>query len=70
MHMDWVVESMINRIRNEERKKMIEEGYIHKDDCPRAREDKKIKELKKANKSLQRKVTELTLEIEAAKMMR
>ena len=70
MHMDLVAESMINHIRNEERKKMIEEGYIHKDDCPRAREDKKIKELKKANKSLQRKVTELTLEIEAAKMMR
>ena len=68
--MDWFAESMINHIRNEERKKMIDEGYIHKSECPRAREDKKIKELKKANKSLQRKVTALTLEIEAAKMMR
>ena len=68
--MDWLAKSMIDSVRMDERKKMIEEGYIHKSKCPRAREDNKIRELKKINKSLQRKVTELTLEIEAAKMMR
>ena len=68
--MDWLAKTMIDSVRMDERKKMIEEGYIHQSKCPRAREDNKIRELKKINKSLQRKVTELTLEIEAAKMMR
>lgn len=63
-------DNILNVVRIEERQKLINEGYIHKSECPRAREDKKLRELKKANNSLQRRVTELTLELEAIKLMR
>ena len=55
-------------VRVDERQKMIDEGYIHKSECPRAREDDK--RLKKENKSLQRKITELQCELYSDKMMR
>lgn len=70
MSLDNLANSFIEVIREEARADLIREGYIHKSDCPRAREDKKIKELKKANRSLQKKVTELVLELETVKMMR
>ena len=65
-----MIEIVEKSIREDERIKLIEEGYIHKSKCPRAREDNKIRELKKINKSLQRKINELVLEIETYKMMR
>ena len=61
---------LIESIRKEEREKLLNEGYIHKSDCPKARQNHKLKELKKANKSLQRKITELQLQLETIKMMR
>lgn len=61
---------LIESIRKEEKEKLLKEGYIHKSNCPKARQDRKIKELKKANKSLQRKITKLQLELETIKMMR
>ena len=61
---------LIESIRKEEKEKLIKEGYIHKSNCPKARQDRKIKELKKANKSLQRRITKLQLELETIKMMR
>lgn len=61
---------LIEFIRKEEKEKLLKEGYIHKSNCPKARQDRKIKELKKANKSLQRKITKLQLELETIKMMR
>ena len=60
----------IAMIRSEERQKLIEEGWIRKEDCPKVKEEKRNKELKKANNSLQRKITELTLELNTIKMMR
>ena len=68
--MKSVTDFFIESIRKEEREKLLNEGYIHKSDCPKAREDRKIRELKKANKSLQRKISELQLELETIKMMR
>ena len=61
---------LIESIRKEEKEKLIKEGYIHKSNCPKARQDRKIRELKKANNSLQRKITKLQLELETIKMMR
>ena len=60
----------IAMIRSEERQKLLDEGYIRKSDCPRTREDNQLRQLKKANNSLQRKITELTLELNTIKMMR
>lgn len=57
-------------IRSEERQKLINEGWIRKDECPKFKEQKRNRELKKANNSLQRKITELTLELNTIKMMR
>ena len=61
---------LIESIRIEEKEKLLNEGYIHKSNCPKARQDRKIRELKKANNSLQRKITKLQLELETIKMMR
>ena len=61
---------LFQSIRREEREKLLDEGFIHKSECPKARNDDKIKRLKKENKSLQRKITELTLQLETYKMMR
>lgn len=61
---------LFQSIRREEREKLLDEGFIHKSKCPKARNDDKIKRLKKENKSLQRKITELTLQLETYKMMR
>lgn len=61
---------LIESIRKEEKEKLLNDGYIHKSNCPKARQDRKIRELKKANKSLQRKITKLQLELETIKMMR
>ena len=61
---------LFQSIRREEREKLLDEGFIHKSECPKAQNDKKIKRLKKDNKSLQRKITELTLQLETYKMMR
>lgn len=66
MNSDYIFEV----VRREERQKLLDEGYIHKSECPKAREDKKLRELKKANKSLQRKITELQLEKHTNIMMR
>ena len=66
MNSDYIIEV----VRKEERQKLLDEGYIHKSKCPRAMEDKKLRELKKANKSLQRKITELQLEKHTNIMMR
>lgn len=63
-------DSVEKQIRYDERTKMKSEGYIHKSDCPKQKDAEKIRQLKKANNSLQRKVTELTLELEAIKLMR
>lgn len=60
----------VDMIRSEERQKLIEEGWIPKKDCPKFKEEKRNRELKKANNSLQRKITELTLELNTIKMMR
>lgn len=68
MNRNW--NYVIDVIRSEERQKLLDKGYIHKSECPRAREDKKLRELKKANKSLQRKITELQLEKHTNIMMR
>ena len=68
--MKSVTDFFIENIRKEERERLLNEGYVHKSDCPKAKEARKIRELKKANKSLQRKITELQLELETNKMMR
>ena len=62
-------EFLVAKIRMEERQKLLDEGYILKKDCPASRESDKIRELKKANKSLQRNNEVLRLEIETMKMM-
>ena len=46
---------LIESIRKEEKEKLIKEGYIHKSNCPKARQDRKIKELKKAIKVFKEK---------------
>ena len=61
---------LLEHIRNTERAKLLDEGYIHKSKCPAAREAEKIRQLKKANKSLQRKINELNMELTAIKLMR
>lgn len=43
---------LFQSIRREEREKLLDEGFIHKSECPKARNDDKIKRLKKENKSL------------------
>lgn len=68
--MKSIVDVLVESICKEEREKLLNEGYIYKSDCPQVKQDRKIKELKKANKSLQRKITELQLELETNKMMR
>lgn len=70
MDLKSVSDILIQSIRREEREKLLDDGFIHKSECQKAQNDKKIKRLKKENKSLQRKITELTLQLETYKMMR
>ena len=65
-----MTDQLLKMIRREEKAKLIKEGYIHKSECPKMQQEKRNRELKKANNSLQRKVSELTLQIESYKMMR
>ena len=68
--MKSITDILVESIRKEEKEKLLNEGYIHKSNCLKAKQDRKIRELKKANKSLQKKITELQLELETIKMMR
>lgn len=65
-----ISERFMEHLKQEVKKELLNEGYIHKSQCPSAREGKKLRELKKANKSLQRRNQELTLQLEAIKLMR
>ena len=68
--MESIADFLLENVRKDEREKLLREGYIHKSNCPKAKQDRKIRELKKVNKSLQRKISELQLELETNKMMR